>query len=84
MHRRRGATKCVHDEDVKVLRLALFKLALHDKAGVTHQHIGLGLAIAAELVRGHGGRLDLMRSDAGGTDFVIRLPKTLGTAEAIS
>jgi signal transduction histidine kinase len=35
------------------------------------------------LVRGHGGRLDLMRSDAGGTDFVIRLPKTLGTAEAI-
>jgi signal transduction histidine kinase len=44
---------------------------------------GLGLAIAAELVRGHGGRLDLMRSDAGGTDFVIRLPKTLGTAEAI-
>ena len=44
---------------------------------------GLGLAIAAELVRGHGGRLDLMRSDAGGTDFVIRLPKTLGTVEAI-
>jgi signal transduction histidine kinase len=44
--------------------------------------IGLGLAIAAELVRGHGGRLDLMRSDAGGTEFAIRLPKTLGRTEA--
>ena len=44
--------------------------------------IGLGLAIAAELVRGHGGRLDLMRTDAGGTEFAIRLPKTLGRTEA--
>jgi signal transduction histidine kinase len=36
---------------------------------------GLGLVIAAELVRGHGGRLDLVRSDADGTEFLIRLPK---------
>jgi signal transduction histidine kinase len=36
---------------------------------------GLGLAIAAELVRGHGGTLDLARSDAEGTEFLIRLPK---------
>ena len=36
---------------------------------------GLGLAIASELVRGHGGRLDLVRSDAGGTEFTIRLPR---------
>ncbi|MHC0054270.1 sensor histidine kinase [Actibacterium sp. D379-3] len=36
---------------------------------------GLGLAISAELVRGHGGRLELQRSDAEGTSFVIRLPK---------
>jgi len=38
---------------------------------------GLGLAISAELVRGHGGRLDLLRSDAEGTAFVIRLPKSM-------
>jgi signal transduction histidine kinase len=38
---------------------------------------GLGLAISAELVRGHGGRLDLLRSDAEGTAFVIRLPKSV-------
>lgn len=38
---------------------------------------GLGLAIAAELVRGHGGQLDLARSDAEGTEFIIRLPKQM-------
>jgi len=36
---------------------------------------GLGLAIAAELMRGHGGTLDLLRSDAEGTEFLMRLPK---------
>ncbi len=38
--------------------------------------IGLGLAISAELVRGHGGRLELQRSDEDGTEFLIRLPKS--------
>ncbi|MCF1707563.1 HAMP domain-containing histidine kinase [Tabrizicola sp. J26] len=42
---------------------------------------GLGLAISAELIRGHGGRLDLLRSDAEGTEFLIRLPKELDGAE---
>ena len=36
---------------------------------------GLGLAISAELVRGHGGRLESVAHDAEGTEFVIRLPK---------
>lgn len=40
---------------------------------------GLGLAIAAELVRGHGGRLELLRSDKDGTEFLIHLPKDLRT-----
>lgn len=39
---------------------------------------GLGLAISAELIRGHGGRLDLLHSDAEGTEFLIRLPKSGG------
>ena len=42
---------------------------------------GLGLAIASELVRGHGGKLDLARSDEGGTEFLIRLPKQRDPAE---
>jgi len=35
---------------------------------------GLGLSIAQELVRGHGGDLTLERSDTSGTAFIIRLP----------
>lgn len=39
---------------------------------------GLGLVISSELIRGHGGRLDLAQSDSSGTRFVICLPKTGG------
>jgi len=35
---------------------------------------GLGLAICAELVRGHGGRLELARSGGDGTCFQVILP----------
>lgn len=35
---------------------------------------GLGLAICAELVQGHGGRLELAESGAGGTRFHVILP----------
>lgn len=38
---------------------------------------GLGLAISAELVRGHGGRLELEKTGPDGTVFRIYLPKTL-------
>jgi signal transduction histidine kinase len=44
---------------------------------------GLGLAISAELVRGHGGRLDLLRSDSDGTEFIIRLPKGAGLSALV-
>jgi signal transduction histidine kinase len=37
---------------------------------------GLGLAIAQDLVKGHGGTLELAKTDASGTEFEIRLPKT--------
>jgi len=36
---------------------------------------GLGLVIAQELLRGHGGVLDLERSDESGTSFILNLPK---------
>ena len=35
---------------------------------------GLGLKIVTDLVSWHGGRLDIERSDSGGTAFRIRLP----------
>jgi signal transduction histidine kinase len=47
------------------------------QGGARKGGIGLGLAISAELIRGHGGRLDLSRSDADGTEFLIHLPKTV-------
>ena len=36
---------------------------------------GLGLVIAGDLIRGHGGRLELSKTDEEGTTFVIQLPK---------
>ena len=40
---------------------------------------GLGLAIAYELIKGHGGHLQLLRTDQTGTVFRITLPKGDGT-----
>ncbi|WP_108853242.1 sensor histidine kinase [Albidovulum aquaemixtae] len=49
------------------------------QGGIRKGGTGLGLAIAAELVRGHGGRLELLKSDAEGTEFMLHLPRELGT-----
>lgn len=35
---------------------------------------GLGLAIASEIAKAHGGRIDVGDSDLGGASFVVRLP----------
>lgn len=45
------------------------------QGGVSKGGTGLGLAIASELVRGHGGALELDRTGPKGTVFSIRLPK---------
>jgi signal transduction histidine kinase len=37
--------------------------------------MGLGLYIANEIVRGHGGRIDVDSSDARGTTFTVHLPR---------
>jgi signal transduction histidine kinase len=44
---------------------------------------GLGLAIAAELVRGHGGELHLKSTGPEGTAFVIVLPKAIVTEDRL-
>lgn len=43
---------------------------------------GLGLAISADLLRNHGGALTLLRSDEGGTEFVLSIPRDLSQIEA--
>lgn len=45
------------------------------QGGVRKGGSGLGLVIAADLVRGHGGRLELSNTGTEGTSFVIQLPK---------
>ncbi|MEM6759425.1 MAG: HAMP domain-containing sensor histidine kinase [Pseudomonadota bacterium] len=45
------------------------------QGGVSKGGAGLGLAIAAELIKGHGGALELDRTGPGATVFSIRLPK---------
>jgi signal transduction histidine kinase len=45
------------------------------QGGATKGGTGLGLTIAAELVRGHGGNLELDHSDETGTTFRIELPR---------
>lgn len=45
------------------------------QGGATKGGSGLGLVIAADLLRGHGGQIELRRTDATGTEFALRLPK---------
>jgi signal transduction histidine kinase len=45
------------------------------QGGVSKGGTGLGLVIAQELIRGHGGRLELVRTGVEGTEFDIILPK---------
>ena len=52
------------------------------QGGTRKDGTGLGLVIAAELVRGHGGRLELDETGETGTRFVLRLPKALGALDA--
>jgi signal transduction histidine kinase len=42
--------------------------------------LGLGLFIAREIVRGHGGEIGVESIAATGTVFTIRLPCIIGTA----
>lgn len=53
------------------------------QGGARQGGTGLGLAISAELVKGHGGRLELLKSDSEGTEFLIRLPKQSDPVENI-
>lgn len=50
------------------------------QGGVRKGGIGLGLAIAQELVRGHGGTLALEATGEGGTTFAVVLPRELDLA----
>ena len=41
-----------------------------------HRRFGLGLALAREVVTGHGGTIEAANVPGGGAAFTIRLPST--------
>ncbi|RZJ96502.1 MAG: HAMP domain-containing protein [Brevundimonas sp.] len=47
---------------------------LDESRNQNHKGVGLGLAIARDVARGHGGDITLERSDMGGLRALIRLP----------
>lgn len=40
-----------------------------------HQHLGLGLYIAREIIDAHGGKIDIASDEVNGTTFTIHLPR---------
>jgi PAS domain S-box-containing protein len=52
-----------------------FRQGVQERAA--RRGLGLGLFIARAIVTAHGGRIEV-RSDAGGTEFTIRVPRRLG------
>ncbi|MFQ6549896.1 sensor histidine kinase [Aestuariibius sp. 2305UL40-4] len=54
------------------------------RGGARKGGAGLGLAIAAELIRGHGGTLELRQTGADGSRFLICLPKMDAVTIAVS
>ena len=47
---------------------------LDESRNQNHKGVGLGLAIARDVARGHGGDITLERSDMGGLKALVRLP----------
>ena len=50
-----------------------------DAAGGDAEHLGLGLYIAGEIVKAHGGNIDASSSADGGTVFAMHLPRQPNT-----
>jgi signal transduction histidine kinase len=68
----------VHDNGPGLPQKALEKLFKPFEGGMRKGGSGLGLAIASELVRGHGGTLELTGTGEDGTCFRITMPNVAG------
>ena len=66
----------VRDDGPGLPAKALENLFEAFKGSVRKGGSGLGLAISAELVKGHGGRLEVLDSSPDGTVFQVWLPKS--------
>jgi len=59
----------------------LFEPFFRGEGGQHHRGLGLGLYIAREITRAHGGELELTRSDGDGTAFTVLLPICAAASE---
>jgi signal transduction histidine kinase len=74
---------CVKDTGPGLPPKAREHLFMPFQGGTRKEGSGLGLAIAAELVAGHGGRLELEETGSEGTTFRVTLPKGAATQEIL-
>lgn len=75
-------TVAVHNHGPAIPRIHLHeifnplkRIDTEDRASDAWGSMGLGLYIANEIVKGHGGRVDVESSDVTGTTFTVRLPR---------
>ncbi len=68
----------VSDNGPGLPQKALDNLFTPFEGGARRGGAGLGLAISADLVKAHGGTIELLTSDANGSAFEINLPKDSG------
>jgi PAS domain S-box-containing protein len=76
-----GVSLAVHNEGVPIPADLLssifepFRRGTREPGGRT-ESLGLGLYIVREIARAHGGEVSAESSEAGGTTFAVRLPRT--------
>lgn len=56
------------------IKASLFQPFSRHEGQKSLQGLGLGLYIASEIARAHGGRIDVESTQAGGTTFLMRVP----------
>lgn len=73
-----GVSLLVHNEGQPIpadLQPEIFEPFRRGRTGGEGGSLGLGLFIVREVVRGHGGAVEVRSSDGEGTTFTVRLPR---------
>ena len=65
----------VHNRGPAIPAAVLPRIFEPFQRGESSMSLGLGLYISREIVRAHGGEMEVRSSDEDGTTFVVRLPR---------